>query len=136
MTSGASARSLGLPRKRRRCRNAATMQGRQARRACQQARPGILRTRKKHALQLTCLNGQLTATAAAYFLLFTSSSLTTALPAAVATGRFGSMSLVIPQTAMQRVIPNAVLGRVSAAFLAGEAAAILAGAVAGPFLAH
>ena len=76
------------------------MQGRQARRACQQARPGILRTRKKHALQLTCLNGQLTATAAAYFLLFTSSSLTTALPAAVATGRFGSMSLVIPQTAI------------------------------------
>lgn len=38
--------------------------------ACQQARPGILRTRKKHALYLTWLNGQLTATAAAYFLLF------------------------------------------------------------------
>lgn len=39
--------------------------------ACQQARPGILRTRKKHALYLTWLNEQLTATAAAaYFLLF------------------------------------------------------------------
>ncbi len=44
------------------------------------------------------------------------------------------MSLVIPQTAMQRVIPNAALGRVSAVFLTGEAAATLAGAVAGPFI--
>jgi MFS family permease len=82
------------------------------------------------------LTASLTATAAAYFLLFTSSSLATALPAAVAVGMFGSMSLVIPQTAMQRVIPNAVLGRVSAVFLTGEAAATLAGAFAGPFLAQ
>ena len=35
-----------------------------------------------------------------------------------------------------RVIPNAVLGRVSAVFLTGEAAATLTGAVAGPFLAQ
>ena len=82
------------------------------------------------------LTASLTATAAAYFLLFTSSSLATALPAAVAVGMFGSMSLVIPQTTMQRVIPNAVLGRVSAVFLTGEAAATLIGAVAGPFLAQ
>jgi MFS family permease len=82
------------------------------------------------------LTASLTATAAAYFLLFTSSSLRTALPAAVAIGMFGSMSLVIPQTAMQRVIPNAVLGRVSAVFLTGEAAATLIGAVTGPFLAQ
>jgi MFS family permease len=82
------------------------------------------------------LAASLTATAAAYFLLFTSSSLTTALPAAAAVGMFGSMSGVIPQTALQRVIPNAVLGRVSAVFLTGEAAAALAGAVAGPFLAQ
>jgi MFS family permease len=82
------------------------------------------------------LTASLTATAAAYFLLFTSSSLTTALPAAVAVGMFGSMPLVIPQTAMQRVIPNAVLGRVSAVFLTGEAAATLTGAAAGPFLAQ
>ncbi len=34
------------------------------------------------------------------------------------------------------MIPNAVLGRVSAVFLAGEAAASLIGAVAGPFLAQ
>jgi predicted MFS family arabinose efflux permease len=82
------------------------------------------------------LTASLTATAAAYFLLFTSSSLTTALPAAVAVGMFGSMSLVIPQTAIQRVIPNAALGRVSAVFLTGEAAATLTGAAAGPFLAQ
>jgi len=78
----------------------------------------------------------LTATAVAYFALFTSSSLATALPAAAAVGMSGSMSWVIPQTVMQRVIPNAVLGRVSAVFLTGEAAATLTGAVAGPFLAQ
>jgi predicted MFS family arabinose efflux permease len=84
----------------------------------------------------TLLTVSLTATAAAYFVLFTSSSLAVALAAAVAVGMFGSMSLVIPQTATQRVIPNAVLGRVSAVFLTGEAAATLAGAAAGPFLAQ
>ena len=78
----------------------------------------------------------LTATAVAYLALFTSSSLSTALPAAAAVGMLGSMTLVIPQTAMQRVIPNAALGRVSAVFLTGEAAATLTGAVAGPFLAQ
>jgi MFS family permease len=78
----------------------------------------------------------LAGTAAAFFALFTSSSLASALPAAVAVGAFGSMSLVIPQTTLQRVIPNAVLGRVSAAFLTAEAAATLAGAAAGPFLAQ
>jgi predicted MFS family arabinose efflux permease len=78
----------------------------------------------------------LAATACGYFLLFSSVSLATALPAAVIIGTFGSMSLVIPQTTMQRLIPGAVLGRVSAIFLTGEAAATLAGAVAGPFLAQ
>ena len=46
------------------------------------------------------------------------------------------MSGVIPQTAMQRMIRGAVLGRISAVFLTGEAAAGLIGAVAGPFLAQ
>jgi MFS family permease len=78
----------------------------------------------------------LAATACGYFLLFGSTSLATALPAAVIIGTFGSMSLVIPQTTVQRLIPGAVLGRVSAIFLTGEAAATLAGAVAGPFLAQ
>jgi MFS family permease len=78
----------------------------------------------------------LAATAAGQFVLFTSTSLVTALPAAVAIGTFGSMSEVIPQTALQRVIPNAVLGRISAVFLTGEAAVGLLGALAGPFLAQ
>jgi hypothetical protein len=51
--------------------------------------------------------------------LFTSSSLRTALPAAVAIGMSGSMALVIPQTTVQRLIPDAALGRVSAIFLTG-----------------
>jgi MFS family permease len=82
------------------------------------------------------LTACLAATAVGQFSLFTSTSLATALPAAVVIGMFGSMSEVIPQTAMQRVIPNAVLGRISAVFLTGEAAVGLAGAVTGPFLAQ
>jgi len=84
----------------------------------------------------TLLPVTMAATAGGYFLLFTATSLATALPAAVIIGTFGSMSLVIPQTAMQRLIPGATLGRVSAIFLTGEAAATLGGAVAGPFLAQ
>ena len=79
------------------------------------------------------LAATLAASAVAYLGLFTSTSLATALPAAVAIGLFGSMSLVIPQTTVQRVIPNAVLGRIGAVFLTGEAAATLAGAATGPF---
>ncbi|HEU5384985.1 MAG TPA: MFS transporter [Streptosporangiaceae bacterium] len=82
------------------------------------------------------LMATLAANAVAYLGLFTSTALATALPAAVAIGLFGSMSLVIPQTTVQRVIPNAVLGRIGAVFLTGEAAATLAGAAAGPFLAQ
>ncbi len=96
----------------------------------------VIRVLLDRAQPRDLLTASLAATAAAYFLLFAASSVATALPAAVAVGMFGSMSLVIPQTAVQRVIPNAVLGRVSAVFLTAEAAATLAGAVAGPFLAQ
>lgn len=82
------------------------------------------------------LSASLGATAAAYFLLFTSTSLATALPAAAAVGMSGSMSLVIQQTTLQRVVPGAVLGRISAVFLTAEAAATLIGSVAGPVLAQ
>lgn len=82
------------------------------------------------------LTATLAANAGAYFLLFTSTSLATALPAAAAVAMVGSMSLVIAQTTLQRVIPGAALGRVSAVFLAVEAAATLVGSVAGPFLAQ
>jgi MFS family permease len=82
------------------------------------------------------LFGCLAATAASYLVLFHSTTLLSALPAAVAVGMFGSMSLVVPQTTVQRVIPNEALGRISAVFLTGEAAATLVGAVAGPVLAQ
>jgi predicted MFS family arabinose efflux permease len=82
------------------------------------------------------LTATLTATAAGYYVLFTSTSLVTALPAAAAIGMTGSMSLVIPQTTLQRVIPDSALGRVSAVFLTSEAAATLTGVVAGPMLAQ
>ena len=82
------------------------------------------------------LSGSLAATAVSYLVLFHSTSLPSALPAAVAVGLFGSMSLVVPQTTVQRVIPNEALGRISAVFVAGEAAATLAGALIGPLLAR
>jgi MFS family permease len=96
----------------------------------------VIRAFLDRAQPRNLLTASLTATAGAYFLLFTSSSLATALPAAAAVAMSGSMSLAIQQTTLQRVIPGAVLGRVSAVFLTGEAAATLAGSVAGPFLAQ
>ena len=96
----------------------------------------LLRALLDRAQPRILLTVTLAATAAGQFGLFTSTSLVTALPAAVAIGTFGSMSEVIPQTVLQRVIPNAVLGRISAVFLTGEAAVGLLGALAGPFLAQ
>jgi MFS family permease len=96
----------------------------------------VIRALLDRAGPRSLLTASLAATACAYLLLFTSSSLGAALPAAAAVGLCGSMPLVIQQTALQRVIPGAVLGRVCAVFLAGEAAATLAGSVAGPFLAQ
>ncbi|GGK72651.1 MFS transporter [Mangrovihabitans endophyticus] len=74
--------------------------------------------------------------AAGFITLFSASSLTAAAPAAVAIGVFGSMALVVPQTALQRALPNAVLGRVSSVFFAAEALATLIGAVVGPSTAQ
>ncbi|HEY7261009.1 MAG TPA: MFS transporter [Trebonia sp.] len=96
----------------------------------------LIRALLDRAQPRTLLAASLAATAGGYCLLFTSSSLGTALPAAAAVAASGSMALVTVQTTLQRLIPNAMLGRVSAIFLTGEAAATLAGAVAGPFLAQ
>jgi predicted MFS family arabinose efflux permease len=82
------------------------------------------------------LAAALAGTAAGYVLLFFSASLAAACPAAVLVGLAGSMALVIPPTAVQRTVPDAVLGRISAAFLTGEAAATLIGALAGPVIAR
>jgi predicted MFS family arabinose efflux permease len=84
----------------------------------------------------TLLAVTLSVNAAACLALFTSSALATALPAAVAVGLSGSMTLTAAQVTLQRVVPNAVLGRVTAVFLTAEAAVTLAGAVAGPVLAQ
>ncbi|MFJ5985303.1 MFS transporter [Lentzea sp. NPDC092896] len=89
------------------------------------------RVQARHLLAATQL-----ATAVAFFALFSSSSLVAALPAAVAIGVFGSMTLVTPQTALQRVVPNEALGRIGAVFLSAEALATLIGALAGPLLAQ
>jgi len=75
-------------------------------------------------------------TAVGFFVLFSSESLVVAIPAAVGIGVFGSMTLVIPQTVLQRVVPNDVLGRISSIFFAAEALATLLGALAGPLLAE
>lgn len=96
----------------------------------------VIRPLLDRAQPRNLLTASLTATACAYFLLFTSSSLATALPAAAAVAMTGSMALAVQQTTVQRVIPDAVLGRVSAVFLSSGAAATLAGSVAGPFLAQ
>lgn len=82
------------------------------------------------------LGGALTATGVAFVLLFVSRSLMGALPAAVLIGVFGSAALVTAQTALQRMTPNAVLGRVSAVQFTGEAVATFLGAVAGPAIAQ
>ena len=82
------------------------------------------------------LTATLTATACGYFALFTAPGLAAALPAAVTIGLFGSMSATIPLTAVQRLVPGDVLGRVCAVFLTCEAGATLIGSVAGPFLAQ
>jgi MFS family permease len=55
---------------------------------------------------------------------------------AVIIGAFGSVTVVAPQTAVQRSTDNGSLGRVSAVFLAVEAAATLVGAIVGPLVAE
>ncbi|MGW4110502.1 MFS transporter [Actinosynnema sp. NPDC004786] len=82
------------------------------------------------------LAGALVVTAAGFALLFGSRSLTSALPAAGLIGLAGSAVLVVTQTALQRVTPTAVLGRVGAVLFTGEAVATFAGALAGPALAE
>lgn len=82
------------------------------------------------------LAGALGVTSVGFVLLFGSTSLTRALPSAVLIGLSGSAALVVTQTALQRVTPTAVLGRVGAVMLTGEAAATVVGALAGPALAE
>ncbi|XVS68013.1 MFS transporter [Actinosynnema sp. CA-299493] len=82
------------------------------------------------------LASALVATSAGFALLFSSTSLPAALPAAALVGLSGSAVLVVTQTVLQRVTPTAVLGRVGAVLFTGEAAATVVGALAGPALAE
>jgi len=76
------------------------------------------------------------ATAGGFVALFTARELAIALPAAVGIGVCGSIALVVPQTALQRVAVNGFLGRIGAVFLVVEAFATLVGAFVGPWLAE
>lgn len=82
------------------------------------------------------LGAALAVTGAGFVLLFSATTLTAALPAAVLIGMVGSMALGTAQTTLQRVTPNEVLGRTSSAMFTGEATATLAGAIVGPALAQ
>ncbi len=74
--------------------------------------------------------------AAGFVALFTARGMVSAVVAAVVIGVCGSVTLVVPQTVLQRVAPNEFLGRIGAVFLAVEAFATLIGAVAGPVVAE
>jgi MFS family permease len=82
------------------------------------------------------LGAALAVTGVGFVLLFSATTLTAALPAAVLIGMVGSMALSTAQTTLQRVTPNEVLGRISSAMFTGEATATLAGAIIGPALAQ
>ncbi|HEX6341144.1 MFS transporter [Umezawaea sp.] len=75
------------------------------------------------------LGGTLAATAVGFGLLFGSTPMATALPAAVVTGAFGSTALVVVKTSVRRITPNELLGRVGSALFTAEAVAAFAGPV-------
>jgi predicted MFS family arabinose efflux permease len=82
------------------------------------------------------LTSSLAVTAVTYSLMFGASSLAQAVPAAFVMGLAGAMALAGIQTTIQRLIPDGLLGRVSAVFVGGEAAATLIGSVTGPVIAQ
>jgi predicted MFS family arabinose efflux permease len=82
------------------------------------------------------LTASLVISAIAYSLMFGSTSLVQATPSAFALGLAGAMALAGIQTTIQRLMPDDVLGRVSAVFVGAEAAATLLGSVTGPVIAQ
>lgn len=77
----------------------------------------------------------LVGTAVGFYVLF-HSELVMALVAAVVIGTAGSVALTTPTVWLQRGLPNAVLGRVSAVFLTCEAITSFLGALLGPTVAQ
>jgi predicted MFS family arabinose efflux permease len=82
------------------------------------------------------LGGSQAAAAAGLAGLVNTHSLPGALTAAAATGIAGAIVLGAPPTVVQRTVPGPALGRIGAVFGIVEAAATLAGAVAGPLVAQ
>lgn len=93
----------------------------------------VMSDRVQPKLILACT---LIVTAAAFFALFHSDALLPAMASTIVIGACGSPILATPQVTLQRVIPNEVLGRVSAAFVSGEALATLIGSLEGPSIAQ
>ena len=60
-------------------------------------------------LRVTLAGAQLM-TAAGFVVLFNAAEIEVAMVAAVVIGTFGSVTLIAPRTALQRVAPNEVLG--------------------------
>jgi MFS family permease len=81
------------------------------------------------------LAGAQAATGLCFLALFNARDLPLATAAAAAAALPGAVYLVTVQHLVQVVTPDAVLGRVAAAFSAGDAAAAVVGSVAGPALA-
>jgi MFS family permease len=82
------------------------------------------------------LGAALATAAAGYASLFSAPALSWAWPAAVLIGLAGSTALSGANTLVQRSTPNAVLGRVGAVLVTGEAVATLIGALVGPPVAE
>ena len=89
------------------------------------------RVQARHAMAAS-----LAVTAAGYVGLFRSTTIAAALPAGVVIGMTGAVILSVPVATVQRVTGNEVLGRITAAFTTGGAAATLTGAVTGPVVAQ
>lgn len=89
------------------------------------------RVQARHAMAAS-----LAVTAAAYVGLFSSTTIAAALPAGIVIGMTGAVILSVPVATVQRVTGSEVLGRITAAFTTGGAAATMAGAVAGPLVAQ
>ncbi|TCO48161.1 MFS transporter [Actinocrispum wychmicini] len=81
------------------------------------------------------LSVSLAVTAIGFYLLF-HSGLVFASLAAAGIGTAGSVALTTPTVWMQRILPNAVLGRICAIFFACEATTSFAGALLGPAFAQ
>ncbi|MBV1850846.1 MFS transporter [Catellatospora tritici] len=82
-----------------------------------------------HLPTRTVLVTAYTAVAAAFLVLFNAPNLVVAALAAAAAGVPGAVAGVTVQTALPRHTPDRVLGRVSAAFYAGDAVALVTGAL-------